>query len=423
MKSPKAAKWPRRVTVGNVTIPVYRMRHETSKSGWTYVVAFMDQGSRHRQKFSEPATALDEARLKAAQINAGRVHATGMTLSDRDELRQARAMVGETPLLSVLREWKQIQKIAAGNGLAAAEAWAARNVTSYKPVSLGDAVDEFIRRKEKAGKQGERTYRAKLNPLVSHFTSATRLDTISSNALESYLAKFENGVTRNDHRKRAVALWRWAQKTGRLPRGVPLEIEQTERAAETATEIGIINAAKLADLLKWVRSEHPEHLAAVTLAAFCGIRADEIHGKRANREHRQLWSDIYMDERRFVRVTVAKKNTPAWRFVPLCESAVEWLMLCEDRTDAVCQPAALEKLRTLARKAGFALPENCLRHSFITYRIGLLGDKARVATEAGNSVGQIDKHYRVPVTPEESAAWFETRPQSPAAIIDFAKAR
>jgi hypothetical protein len=59
---------------------------------------------------------------------------------------------------------------------------------------------------------------------------------------------------------------------------------------------------------------------------------------------------------------------------------------------------------------GFAWQENGLRHSFISYRLAILHDTARVALEAGNSPEVIFGHYRELVTPEQAQAWFNVRP-------------
>jgi hypothetical protein len=99
-------------------------------------------------------------------------------------------------------------------------------------------VKEFIAAKDKAGRQGTRTYGAKLKPLSEKF-SGRELHTIHADEWDAYLEKFTDGVTRNDFRKRAVALCRWAYKRKRMPQGAPLEVEQTERSAENPSEIGI----------------------------------------------------------------------------------------------------------------------------------------------------------------------------------------
>jgi integrase len=402
-------EWPKKIKAGNSVVTIYREKHPTYASGFRYKVWWTEAGqARHESRSTEPE-ATELARLKAKNLNAGHVEAASMTRSDLEELMAARAECAPVPLLSAIREWKQIHTKTGGQGIAAADAFAARHVSKFKPIMADVAVTEFITAKDKAGRQGTRTYGAKLKPLSEKFTGR-ELHLIHADEWDAYLERFVDGVTRNDFRKRAVALCRWAYKRKRMPQGAPLEIEQTERSTENPAEIGIIDSATFKRVLEWTRATNINLLAPVVLAGFCGIRVEEIHGKRGDTERRQLWSDVYLD-RGYVRVTIAKTNTPSWRLVPLCAAAVEWLNLCPDREGVVCEHGALWKWRVLAREAVFKIPDNALRHSFISHRIAALdGNKQQVASEAGNSVKEIDKRYRVPLMKSEGLAWFELRP-------------
>lgn len=55
-------------------------------------------------------------------------------------------------------------------------------------------------------------------------------------------------------------------------------------------------------------------------------------------------------------------------------------------------------------------PRNALRHSYISYRLAIVKDAARVALEAGNSPDIIFKHYRELVTEEDAQEWFSIVP-------------
>lgn len=403
----KAPRFPVTIRRGSVATKVYRLRRGDGRE--VYTAAWHAGGVRFTRQFPSYVEAHAEASLKADQLAAGRISAAAtVTADDASTLAEAKKLCDGVPLLAALQEWSKARRLCGGPIIPAAEQWADRNRKTLKRMKVADAVDAFIRAKERAGKQGERTYRAKLDPLKAFFPDAY-IDAITSTQLAAYLEQWQDGVTRNDLRKRAVALWRWCQKSGYIARGTQLEIEHTERAHEEATEIGTITPETYRKLLEFIRSDHPEHLAALVLAGFCGIRSDEIHGKRADRSKRQLWEDIDLAQKH-LNVTVAKKNTPAWRLVTLCDAAIEWLMLCPDRKGPVCQPGAMEKVRALAIAAGFALPENCFRHSAISYKIAVTGDKAATATWAGNSVAEIDRRYRRPMPKAAGEAWFGIRP-------------
>ena len=398
-------------------VKVYRGVHKTTRGGFVYSLAWFDaDGKRKVRQFAKEMDALDEASVIAGNLAAGKIDAAGMTREDRDLLVGVREVCGKTPPLAALQEWKKIRDLVGDDGVAAAEHWARK--LSVKPkvsLSVNECAEAFIAAKNLAGFQGTRIYKAKLKPLVDLF-SGRPIDSITAKELEGYLQRFGDAVTRNDYRKRAVALWRWARTKGHLPKESSLAIEETERAREKSRKIGIIDSKTFAAALEWVRKNQPEDLAALVLAGFCGIRSDEIHGKRNDRDNRQKWEDVKLD-RKFVTVSNVKENTPAWRIVPLCDAAVEWLRLCPgEHTGNVCRAAAMEQIRKGLLGAKFALPENCFRHSYISHRIAALdGNKPQVATEAGNSVGEIDRRYRVPLPKDEGLAWFEIRPTQPPA--------
>lgn len=405
----KTEIWPQRVKKGNAVVTIYREKSSSYAGGFRYKV-YWREGSTARHELRPTAEdAHSLASLKASQLNSGYVESASMTVADRDELRLIREICGAVPPVTAVREWRAAHDKTHGHVLAAAEAWSARHSTKFTSIEIGKAIDDFIKTKESAGKKGERTYRAKLDPLREAFPGRL-INTIKADELEVYLSQYTDGVTRNDFRKRAVALWRWAYKRKHLPAGAPLEIELTERAEEDDTEIGILSPDEWRKLLQWTRETNINLLAPLVLAGFCGIRSEEIHGKRGDYEKRQTWEDVNLD-RKYVRVTLAKRNTPSWRIVPLCDAAVKWLQLCPNREGVLCEYGAMWKLRVLAKEAGFTLPPNCFRHSFISYRIVVAdGKKQQVATEAGNSVDEIDARYRVPVIKEDGEAWFSSSP-------------
>ena len=401
--------FPLKIKRGSVTVKIYRSKQADTKTGFVYTVTWSSGGRRSILRRADLGEARLEAVTKAEQMAAGKVDvAKQMTAEDAGTLTEARKICGDTPLLSALREWQKVNTLTKGHGIPAAELWAQRNNTAFKRIKISEAIDKFIAQKVRAGKQGEATYRAKLKPLIAFFPNSF-IDAITAHDLAAYLEQFQDGVTRNDLRKRAIALWRWAQKSKFIPRGMQLEIENTERAQEERTEIGTLTPATYLKLLEFFLANHPKQLAAVVLAGFGAIRQDEIHGKRQDRSKRQIWEDIDLG-RKFLNVTVAKKNTPAWRLVTLCDAAIDWLKLCPDRKGPVCDAGAMENVRALAIAAGFHLPENCFRHSAISYRIAMTGDKAETATWAGNSVGEIDRRYRRPMPKEDGEAWFAIQP-------------
>jgi len=138
----------------------------------------------------------------------------------------------------------------------------------------------------------------------------------------------------------------------------------------------------------------------LALGAFAGLRTAELQ--------RMDWGDIDLD-RGFITVAASKAKTRRRRLVPVSENLKLWLNPIRQASGPICvhvcaQHAAREKCE------GFKWAKNGLRHSFISYRLAVLHDTARVALEAGNSPQVIFSHYRELVTPEQAQAWFDVNP-------------
>ena len=424
---PKAHSFPIEIRQGSVAVRIYRVNRPAERDRAArrfYTLAWSVGGVSRTKQFANIEAAKAEARLKVEALAAGRSDiAVGMALNDVAALAEMRRICGKTPPLAACEEWVRAREIAGGNLIAAAQLWKSKNAPNLEKITVADAVARFIAAKDMAGRQGRTTYGAKLKPLVTAF-GGQLLNLLTAPQLETYLSQFANGVTRNDIRKRAVALFKWGQKACYLPRGVETEIELTDRATEETNRIGIISPAAFRQLLEFVRATYPDGLAALVLAGFSGIRADELHGKRADRSRRQLWQDVDID-RGVARVSVAKKGTAGYRPVPICPAAVKWLRLVLEIEGPVCESCALETIRRLVREAvtkdgkpRFApLPENVFRHSFCTYRLALTGNPQQVSYEAGNSPALLRKHYAELTTKETAEAWFAIEPRGKSADV------
>ena len=60
----------------------------------------------------------------------------------------------------------------------------------------------------------------------------------------------------------------------------------------------------------------------------------------------------------------------------------------------------------LAKKAKVRWIHDGPRHSFVSYRLALLGDIARVSEETGTNATTLREHYRRPVAKEEAERYF-----------------
>ena len=201
--------------------------------------------------------------------------------------------------------------------------------------------------------------------------------------------------------------FRFAQKHDWLSKEVDL-LSRVEKRNGKPTPVEIFMPSELAALLKHAS---PQVAPCIALAAFAGLRAEEIL--------RLEWSDV---ERRpgFIEVAAHKAKTATRRIVPISDNLARWLAIAP-RNGARVWPHSkawfFEALRNAADDAGIKWKQNALRHSFISYRLAEIQDVNRVALEAGNSPQMIFRHYRELATPQQARTWFATAPEQAPNVV------
>lgn len=393
----------KKIRAGAVTVPVYRNRHQSTKSGYVFTVSYYSSGKRKQRQFANETDALSEAKLIAQRMAAGKIEAADFTGADREELLSARRLSGDVPLLAALKEYVDAKEVTGGHVLVAARHWADTHNRGFKPCRLTDAVDEYIKVKTASGKNVGKNHASRFADMKSELGEC-HLHELTTSALNEWLSKRSNPWTRQTYRKRIVALFRWAQGYGYLPKNGKTAAEWTETAETPRAREGIMTPADFARLLTLVRDKALADLPALVLSCFCGMRRAEVHS--------QKWSDIH-EGRGFLYVSSTKKGTPSYRTVPLCPAALAWLALCKDRGEFVSTGVPVDRIRKLGLAAKLVIPKNAFRHSFVSYRVAQLQDRRQPALEAGHTEAMLTKHYKENAQQSDGLAWFSIMPSDP----------
>ncbi len=412
----KRARFPIVVKRGSSEVKIYRDR---KSEGMYYRVVYYtkttvegkDVSKRHRLNYSDFQEATNEAEAKASWLS--RLDGDALQFSGRDRHIYARALDAvkefDVPLDTVASEYADARKVLDGVPLIDAVRFYARHHgKGIKRKSVALAVDEMIERKTTKGVST--LYLADLRYRLGVFKEAFHCD-VSAITPDDVSAFFDGlKLSPRSHNNFLCALrtfFRFAQKHDWLSKEIDL-LSRVEKRNGKPTPVEIFIPSELAALLKYAS---PQIAPCIALAAFAGLRAEEIL--------RLEWSDV---ERRpgFIEVAAHKAKTATRRIVPIADSLSRWLAIAPRNGERVWPHSKawyFEALRNAAVSAGTTWKQNALRHSFISYRLAELQDVNRLALEAGNSPQIIFRHYRELATPEQARAWFAIAPQTAPNIV------
>jgi integrase len=171
------------------------------------------------------------------------------------------------------------------------------------------------------------------------------------------------------------------------------ELDGVPLAKVVPARISIFTPGEMRRLLD---ATPPSMIPFMTIAAFAGVRHFEIL--------RMDWSEVGTD---LITIPATKAKGASRRLIPIADNLRTWLAPFRRPRGPVCAwKHAHNALTRISRKARVTWHQNALRHSFISYRLAVAQDAARIALEAGNSPAMIFRNYRELVTPEQGKAWF-----------------
>ncbi|MBN9692506.1 MAG: tyrosine-type recombinase/integrase [Verrucomicrobia bacterium] len=214
--------------------------------------------------------------------------------------------------------------------------------------------------------------------------------------------------TKFNFQRHVVGLFRFAARLRYIPRTLADEVAELDKPKPEAAKAEIFTPKECAAILNKLPDDM---IPAFVLGAFAGLRPAEIA--------RLDWSDIRMEQKVLI-VGAHQAKTASRRVVPLSDNLVEWLLphTGEGRICPVETPGWMaQKFTDGAKLAGVDWKRNALRHSYISYRLAITADPARVATESGNSAAMVHAHYKALVTEAEAKSWFDIRPTTPSNVI------
>jgi integrase len=365
-----------------------------------YQLAYYMGGRRVQKNFADKA----EAKRVARQILGGLTNdaeaVEAMATPELESLVAARRVLAPNYALhlAVEEHAQAISRLGKASLREAVEFFLRHNQADMPRLPLSEISEQFGRSREQSGLSPHYVFLCrKFTRRLAEAFPGLCLSDLTTAGLDQWLGGLKLGATtKNDMRRVLGTCGNWAERHGHLLKGSS-PFPGMVRYKEDKAPVSIFTPEQIASLLNKADATLRPFLA---LGAFAGLRTAELQ--------RLDWSEIDLD-RGFITVAASKAKTRRRRLVPILDNLKLWLTPIRQASGPICvhvcaQHAAREKCE------GFKWAKNGLRHSFISYRLAILHDTARVALEAGNSPQVIFGHYRELVTPGAATAWFDVKP-------------
>ena len=419
--SRKADKFPISVRQGSSVVKIYATSITVKGTAYNQFTVSYYLGSRRvRQSFSDLDRAKTEALAAAIKLSNAEHEALKLSPGDRAAYVQCLDLLRPSgaSLLSAVTEYvSALAELPPGVSLVeAARSYAKRHPANAPKRTVEEAVAELIEDRRAAG--CSEVHLRDLQTRLGRFSRAfqVHLTSVSAALVRDYLCALTTpqGKPAKNRTKRNVlrlvcALFHFARKRGFIPRELADEISEIDAPKSEHTEVGIFTPTEIRALLT---TAAPELVAPMAIGAFAGLRTAEIA--------RLDWSEIKLAER-VVIVGAAKSKTASRRVVPISDNLAAWLAPYAQRSGPVnpCTSDSVlsNRFSRVADRLGTVWVENGLRHSFVSYRLAVTHDPARVANEAGNSPSMIHKNYKALVTEAEGKDWFAIMPEPQGADV------
>ena len=385
------------ISNGRQTVKLYQ---SVNRGKAMYQLAYYAGGRRVQQNFADKSEAKRVARQILGELTNDAETVEAMATPELESLVAARKVLASNYALHVAVEEhaQAVAKLGKATLREAVEFFLRHHRTDVLRLPLSEISEQFARSREQSGLSPHYVFLCrKFTRQLAEVFPGLCLSDLTTQALDKWLSGLKLGATtKNDMRRVLGTCGNWAERQGHLLKGTNPFLGMIRYKEEKAA-VSIFTPEQIASLLKKADATLRPYLA---IGAFAGLRTAELH--------RLDWSEIDLD-RGFITVAASKAKTRRRRLVPISENLKLWLTPIRQISGSICVHACAQHAAK-TKCDGFAWAKNGLRHSFVSYRLAILHDTARVSLEAGNSPQVIFSHYRELVTPEAAKAWFDVRP-------------
>ena len=376
-----------------------------SRDGFCYQLSFYRAGQRQRKSFADLDEARRAARLQLSQLAGERLGAKTPSAIEMESYTAASRRLEPTgmPLHVCAELFAEAHRLLQGHSILDAARYYMSHYDPSRPrKALPELADEFLESRRATGLSAKYVLTARwtLRHLVDEFGKIP-LDDLDAGALDRWMESRSSltNRSRNTCRVIMVAFGNFLKKRRYLAADRPTVFDGMSVWKDEIVPVTLYTPDEMQSLL----SKAGETLLPyLVIGAFAGLRNIEVT--------RLDWSHIRL-ERGFIECEASMTKTRRRRLVPITENLRAWLQpIAQSSGHVVPHRDVATALDYFCKKIGTTWKRNALRHSYISYRLALMPDTARVALECGNSPNIIFQHYRELVMPDHAQAWFNILP-------------
>lgn len=277
---------------------------------------------------------------------------------------------------------------------------AVRYFLSHRPQGLGatplvDALKLFLQDKRRMGRAIKTVY--SLESTLMTFLADAPVKVVADFSREAVTAYLDSlafpPATIRNHRARLATFGNWLARRQYLPENPVQYIDVASQDLRPPRVLTPEEAQRI--MKKAVEYRDGIFVPMYAIALFAGLRHGEIV--------RLTWDDVRLDDQNpIIRVGKGKlRGRRSVRVVPIEPVLLSWLKWAKGKGLPLVDLSESRKIREVVDWQ----PDIC-RHSWISYRLALVGDEVRVAREAGNSPDIIYRHYFQLVARGEAICYF-----------------
>ncbi len=297
--------------------------------------------------------------------------------------------------------------------------------------TLGEVVKELRASKQERQERGKlsqhtlRTYDYQTNKLLEEIGADTLVHEITQEQVQDYIKRIDGtDRTRKNYYRAANEVLGYSKQKGYIMKNPTGDWAEEDKKrlfggdnGEDDLDVGILTPKEVEDFLEFTANQRPEFLPFVVLAAFTGIRTEELQ--------KLEWSKVNL-ETGIVTLDASITKKRRKRFVPIPENAKQWILTIPNRTGKVVpysENIFRNEYHKLRLSAGWENSDgtsnwvkNGLRHSFGSYKYAVTGDSIETARLLGHRQGDtvLFDHYAALATKEQGESYFAIKPKLPA---------